>query len=357
MKELDALGHSLARINLSLSQIQDRITNGPRDKWSKLGAIAPIIAGIIVGVFGLYVTAVYDFRQKEAEIAVARVRILATFLPHLYSGDERRKEAAILGIASLGNQELAEKVASIFPSAGSAKALSTFARSEDTATADRSRKALASLGSSRDESTAVAARIELSSLLSDLDMDKNVVKIHSGKTVGTGFFVGGGDMVVTVAHLFNPSTVSDKIVVTSRDGVSSACTLVKLDKDADVAILRLATKSSVQGIKTIAMPEIGMPVVILGSTRSGWKSTSGRITDTDVQIGLFVGRQISADLDSEPGFSGAPVFNFDGQLIGMLHASSSTGNSILVPASRIVRVVDSIDDGSNNRLRAVSAGG
>lgn len=367
MVQKDHLDEVRFEQNSNPKQIEVRLKDSPRDIWDKLGAIAPLISGFLVGCIGLYATTVYDARQKEAESArkerelvVTQVQTLEKFIPHLSSGDERRKEVAILGMAALGNQELAEKVALLYQGSGSAKALATFARSEDSKIADRARQALANLGTSIDKDSAAAARSELATLLSDLS--ENVVRIDVGGILGTGFLVGGNDTVITVAHLFHEPTVESEVTITSPSGASTKATLVKLDKDADVAILKLQTKTTAKGIRFTGAPSIGEPVVILGITGGGWKSTSGRITDIDAKIGLFPGKQLFADLDSEGGFSGAPVVNHGGHLIGMLHAADRKGLSILVPASRIVPVLSEVDDGVNKHLQPLqqtgtSAGG
>lgn len=93
-----------------------------KDLWDRVGAIAPILSAFIIAAIGAYFTYTYNLQQLK----VQEIQTIEKFMPHL-TGDEKSKRAAILAINSLGNAQLAAKVASIYASEGTASALQVIA--------------------------------------------------------------------------------------------------------------------------------------------------------------------------------------------------------------------------------------
>ena len=94
----------------------------PKDIWDKLGAIAPIVSGMLIFVMGGYFT--YSFNQQQLHLQ--EIQTIERFIPHLM-GNDQSKRAAILAISSLTNAELAGKFAQIFASKGTVSALQSMA--------------------------------------------------------------------------------------------------------------------------------------------------------------------------------------------------------------------------------------
>jgi hypothetical protein len=115
-----------------------------KDIWDKLGALSGIVSGILVALIGFYATYIYDQRSRDAEESQRNRSTIATelqtvekFLPHLASDNEKEKEAAILAVSSLGNTELAAKLATLFGGAGANAALTSIAASSVSGSKDR----------------------------------------------------------------------------------------------------------------------------------------------------------------------------------------------------------------------------
>jgi hypothetical protein len=100
---------------------------GKKDLWDRFGAMAPITSALIIACTGAYFT--YTYNQQQ--IKVQEIQTIEKFLPHLV-GDEKSKRAAILAMNSLGNTKLAAKVAAIFASEGTASALTSMAKQDDS---------------------------------------------------------------------------------------------------------------------------------------------------------------------------------------------------------------------------------
>ncbi len=93
-----------------------------KDNWDKLGAVAPIISGMLIFVMGGWFT--YTFNQQQ--LRLQEIQTIEKFIPHLM-GNDQSKRAAILAISSLTNAELATKFAQIFSSPGTVSALQSLA--------------------------------------------------------------------------------------------------------------------------------------------------------------------------------------------------------------------------------------
>jgi len=93
-----------------------------KDIWDKIGALAPIISGLLIFVMGGYFT--YSYNQQQ--LRVQEIQTIEKFIPHLM-GNEQSKKAAILAISLLTNAELAGKFAQIFASKGTVDALQSMA--------------------------------------------------------------------------------------------------------------------------------------------------------------------------------------------------------------------------------------
>jgi tetratricopeptide (TPR) repeat protein len=99
----------------------------PKDVWDKIGALAPIISGLLISVMAGYFT--YSYNQQQ--LRLQEIQTIEKFIPHLL-GNEKSKKAAILAISSLTNTKLAARFASLFASEGTVSALKSIATTGDS---------------------------------------------------------------------------------------------------------------------------------------------------------------------------------------------------------------------------------
>ena len=98
-----------------------------KDFWDRLGAIAPLISGLLIAGTGVYCS--YSFNQQQLKLQ--EIQTIERFIPHLL-GTEKSKQAAIMAMSSLTNTKVAAKMASLFASEGTVSALRTIAATGDT---------------------------------------------------------------------------------------------------------------------------------------------------------------------------------------------------------------------------------
>jgi tetratricopeptide (TPR) repeat protein len=94
-----------------------------RDVWEKIGAVSPLLCGILVSIVGTYCT--YSYNQQQ--IKIQQVQTIGSFIPHLM-GNEQSKKAAILALYTMTDSQTASKFAQIFASTGTVSALQSMSR-------------------------------------------------------------------------------------------------------------------------------------------------------------------------------------------------------------------------------------
>ena len=125
---VSALAEQQKQLAEQQKQLLDRLSNSQpatirKDRWDRLGAIAPILSAIIIASGGAWFTTIYNQQQLKLQ----EIQTIEKFFPHL-TGDEKSKKAAILAISSLTDAKLASNVAAIYASEGTVSALEQIAR-------------------------------------------------------------------------------------------------------------------------------------------------------------------------------------------------------------------------------------
>lgn len=175
---------------------------------------------------------------------------------------------------------------------------------------------------------------------------------------GSGFVWDNQGDIVTNNHVVEGATT---IEVTFYDDVTVSATLVGRDPDSDLAVIkvdpslhelapvRLADFQSLK-VGQIALA-IGNPFGLNGTLTSGIISALGR----DLPVGSTTGTQpqysipdvIQTDAAVNPGNSGGPLLNAQGEVIGVNTAiessdGSNSGVGFAVPVSIVQRVVPAL---------------
>ena len=136
--------------------------------------------------------------------------------------------------------------------------------------------------------------------------------------VGTGFLIGR-DMAVTAAHVVEGST---SLTVTTT-GETSEGTVVGIDSDRDLALVQLDRSFRGHTFDFVTdRPDVGAPVALIGyplgeplSLATG--AVSGLDRTVPTESGPLDGL-IQTDVASNPGNSGGPLLNEEGDVIGVL---------------------------------------
>ena len=134
---------------------------------------------------------------------------------------------------------------------------------------------------------------------------------------GSGFIIGKGKYVITNDHVV---LGAEKIAVRNGLGKISTAEVVAKSKNYDLAILKLNKKFKKSlSAKNFAEPLVGEDVISIGYPMTGYFGndlpviTQGIISKVfPDQLGIFL---TTTDINS--GNSGGPIFNLDGNLVGI----------------------------------------
>jgi serine protease Do len=167
-------------------------------------------------------------------------------------------------------------------------------------------------------------------------------------SLGSGFIVDTAGIVVTNNHVIADA---DEINVIMNDGTKIKATLVGVDKKTDLAVLKFTPVKPLVAVKfgdsdKLRLGEwviaIGNPFSLGGTVTAGIVSARNR----DINSGPY-DSYIQTDAAINRGNSGGPLFNLDGEVIGVntliiSPSGGSIGIGFAVPSKTVVGVVDSL---------------
>ncbi len=167
-------------------------------------------------------------------------------------------------------------------------------------------------------------------------------------SLGSGFIIDTSGIVVTNNHVIADA---DEINVILNDGTKIKAELVGVDKKTDLAVLKFKPTKPLMAVKfgdsdKLRLGEwviaIGNPFSLGGSVTAGIVSARNR----DISQGPY-DNYIQTDASINRGNSGGPLFNLEGEVVGVnTLIISPTGGSIglgfAVPSKTVAAVVDQL---------------
>jgi len=167
-------------------------------------------------------------------------------------------------------------------------------------------------------------------------------------SLGSGFIIDSSGLVVTNHHVIADA---DEITVILNDGSKLKAQLVGRDSKSDLALLRVHSDKALKAVKfgnsdKLRLGEwviaIGNPFSLGGSVTAGIVSARNR----DINSGPY-DNYIQTDAAINRGNSGGPLFNLDGEVVGINTAiispsGGSIGIGFAVPSNSAVAVIDQL---------------
>ncbi|WP_127470509.1 DegQ family serine endoprotease [Thiomicrorhabdus aquaedulcis] len=171
-------------------------------------------------------------------------------------------------------------------------------------------------------------------------------EVHS---LGSGFIISADGYIITNNHVIEGA---DEIVVRMRNRKELKATVVGTDKRTDVALLKINAKDlpvakigRSQGLKVGQwVVAIGEPFGLDYTVTQGIVSALGRALPEDTYVPF-----IQTDVAINPGNSGGPLFDLNGEVIGVnsqIYSKSggSMGLSFAIPIDIAMNVVNQIKE-------------
>jgi S1-C subfamily serine protease len=170
----------------------------------------------------------------------------------------------------------------------------------------------------------------------------SVVAVHARRWMPTSGIEWKKGVVVTVHHGVQRD---EDIKVLLPGGHAVSAKLAGRDPSTDIAVLRIEDRSS--GAPQLGDPtslRLGHLVLALGRTRRGdLVASSGIIGGISGEWrsgrGGQIDQHIRLDLALYPGFSGGPLLNARGEVVGVNTRGFGHGRAVTVPVATVNRVV------------------
>ena len=170
---------------------------------------------------------------------------------------------------------------------------------------------------------------------------------RESQSLGSGFIISADGYIMTNAHVVESA---DKITVRLTDKREFSAKVIGADKRTDVALLKIEAtglpKITVGDPDKLRVGEwviaIGSPFGFDSSVTAGIVSAKGRSLPQDKFVPF-----IQTDVAINPGNSGGPLFNMDGEVVGInsqiyTRSGGSMGLSFAIPIDVATQVTDQL---------------
>jgi len=172
-----------------------------------------------------------------------------------------------------------------------------------------------------------------------------VVRIEGRDRVPASGIVWSADGVIVTAH--HVVERDENISVGLPDGQTVPATLAGRDPTTDLAVLRIQNPELMPA--AWAEPDglrVGHLVLALGRPGEVIRATLGIVSALGegwrTPVGGRVDRYLQTDVAMYPGFSGGPLIDVTGQVLGVNTSALLRGISLTVPTPTVRRVVDTL---------------
>lgn len=178
----------------------------------------------------------------------------------------------------------------------------------------------------------------------------NMLQQYIASGAGSGVIITEDGYIITNNHVIDKAT---SINVTLRNGETYPATVIGLDDQSDVALLKIeATRLTPASIGKSGNLVVGQTVVAIGNPlgQLGGTVTNGIISALDRSITLEgkTMRLMQTNAAINPGNSGGGLFDAQGNLIGLVVAKSAgediEGLGFAIPIDDIVKILDDLKD-------------
>jgi serine protease Do len=174
-------------------------------------------------------------------------------------------------------------------------------------------------------------------------------------SLGSGFIIDASGIVVTNNHVISEA---DEINVILNDGSRLKAEIIGKDQKTDIALLRVKPDKPLKAVKfgdsdKLRLGEwviaIGNPFSLGGTVTAGIVSARNR----DINSGPY-DNYIQTDAAINRGNSGGPLFNLEGEVVGVNTAiispsGGSIGIGFAVPSKTAINVIDQLKEFGETR--------
>jgi S1-C subfamily serine protease len=165
---------------------------------------------------------------------------------------------------------------------------------------------------------------------------------HRVAATGVAWMADG--VIVTASHVLERD---DSIEVGLPDGESVSATVAGRDPTTDLAVLRVGTDGLAPLVRSdLADTRVGNLVLALGRPGKTVMATLGIVSALGdgwrTRAGGHIDRYLQPDVAMPPGFSGGPLVDSAGRLLGLVSSGLVRGIAVAVPVATLEWVVETL---------------
>jgi S1-C subfamily serine protease len=173
---------------------------------------------------------------------------------------------------------------------------------------------------------------------------QSIVAIHARRRIPSTGVLWRPGVVVTAHHTVQRD---EKITVTLPDGSTAAATLAGRDPTTDVAVLRIESQAGVIAERTGSnQARVGQLVLALGRPGSAVTAALGVVSAVGAEWRTWHGGRIDQfirlDVAVYDGFSGGPLVDASGRVLGINSSGLARASAMTIPASTVERVAEQL---------------
>lgn len=172
---------------------------------------------------------------------------------------------------------------------------------------------------------------------------RSVVAVHARRRIPASGVVWQPGVIVAAHHTIQRD---DDITITLHDGSTTGATLAGRDPSTDLAVLRLAADASAAAPPaslTSEPPRVGQLALALGRPGSSITASLGIVSAVGGEWRTWQGgtidRFVRLDVAVYDGFSGGPLVDAGGRVVGVNTSGLSRATALTIPAATVSRVM------------------
>ena len=170
---------------------------------------------------------------------------------------------------------------------------------------------------------------------------RSVVAIHARRRIPASGVVWQPGVVIAAHHTIQRD---DDITVTLHDGSTITASLAGRDPSTDIAVLRLpeGTAAAPPVAPSAETPRVGQLVLALGRPGSSVTASLGIVSaiggEWRTWQGGTIDRFVRLDVAVYDGFSGGPLVDATGRVVGINTSGLARATALTVPAATVSRI-------------------
>ena len=185
------------------------------------------------------------------------------------------------------------------------------------------------------------------------NIEKQLTNSEKLSSIGSGFIISKDGLIVTNHHVIDNAS---KVNINLSDGSKYQAKILGFDKKTDLALLKINIKKDLPFVKfgDSSKSRIGDSVIVIGNPYGlGGSVSSGIIS----YLGRDINKQqyddfIQTDAAINKGNSGGPMFNINGEVIGVSTvifspSGGSVGIGFATPSNIVEKIIKQLQEKGN----------